>query len=399
MTESSGNEWHVLPALSSLLGLHSDVVRSLLATGFYAFMSGAMAFMNKNLVSNYNFNCPMFILLIQFLILVFCFEVLKTCKVISLSNYSMKLGSSLLLPSVCYIASSSFALLCLNGLNIPMYNVLKRLCPLFNVFLGYFLLHKYHISAKVFASVLLITLGSILAGYGDLSFQLDAYAYGILSSIAQSIYLLMVQKSSKEDNLSVLDISYITAVNAFPLCLSAIFIFDEFSKLRDFHGWFLEGFLFHFSLVTVSGTVLVYSQFLCTAVTSALTTSLGATMKSVLTTIIGFFTFGGVHVNGTGFAGIILNTLGGVLYTFFKYIESQKKSTSNISTSSKLASNTRNENVGVRKESTGLSGYVEVDLDGHSNDDSPALRRYPQVPMSHSGSRSGERDPGKSSES
>ena len=207
----------------------------------------------------------------------------------------------------------------------------------------------------------------------------------------------MVQKSSKEDNLSVLDISYITAVNAFPLCLSAIFIFDEFSKLRDFHGWFLEGFLFHFSLVTVSGTVLVYSQFLCTAVTSALTTSLGATMKSVLTTIIGFFTFGGVHVNGTGFAGIILNTLGGVLYTFFKYIESQQKSSSNISTSSKLASNTRNENVGVRKESTGLSGYVEVDLDGHSNDDSPALRRYPQVPMSHSGSRSGERDPGKSS--
>lgn len=303
----------------------SEVVQSILATGFYAFMSGAMAFMNKNLVSNYNFNCPMFILLIQFLILVCSFEIMKFCRFINLSSYTLQLGYSLLLPSVCYIASSSFALLCLNGLNIPMYNVLKRLCPLFNVFLGHCLLSNYHISARVFASVILITMGSALAGLGDLSFQLDAYLYGILSAVAQSVYLLLVQRSSKEDKLSVLDISYITAVNAFPLCLCAIFIFDEMSKLRDFHGWFLEGFLFHFSLVTISGTLLVYSQFLCTAVTSALTTSLGSTIKSVLTTVIGFFTFGGVHVNNTGLAGIVLNTMGGVLYTLFKFLESKRK--------------------------------------------------------------------------
>ena len=78
---AEGGEW-----------LQSDVFRSIMATGFYAFMSGAMAFMNKNLVSNYNFNCPMFILLIQFLILVFSFEVMKFCRVVTLSSYTIQLG-------------------------------------------------------------------------------------------------------------------------------------------------------------------------------------------------------------------------------------------------------------------------------------------------------------------
>ncbi len=70
----------------------TDIFKSVSATAFYAFMSGAMAFMNKNLVTNYMFNCPMFILLIQFFLLVLSFEVLKLLRIIALSPYSFKLG-------------------------------------------------------------------------------------------------------------------------------------------------------------------------------------------------------------------------------------------------------------------------------------------------------------------
>lgn len=44
-------------------------------------------------------------------------------------------------------------------------------------------------------------------------------------------------------------------------------------------------------------------------------------VKSVLTTIIGFFTFGGVPVTFLTVAGVALNTFGGMLYTYAKYIE------------------------------------------------------------------------------
>lgn len=44
-------------------------------------------------------------------------------------------------------------------------------------------------------------------------------------------------------------------------------------------------------------------------------------VKGVSTTIIGFFTFGGVPVTALTIIGIFLNTLGGAQYTYAKYAE------------------------------------------------------------------------------
>ena len=51
------------------------------------------------------------------------------------------------------------------------------------------------------------------------------------------------------------------------------------------------------------GAVLNYSLFLCTALTSALTTSLVAVAKSVIQTAVGFFVFGGVKFHPLNIAG------------------------------------------------------------------------------------------------
>jgi solute carrier family 35 protein len=42
-------------------------------------------------------------------------------------------------------------------------------------------------------------------------------------------------------------------------------------------------------------------------------------IKGIITTIIGFFTFGGVAVNVYTLSGIILNSSGGILYFYTKY--------------------------------------------------------------------------------
>ena len=54
------------------------------------------------------------------------------------------------------------------------------------------------------------------------------------------------------------------------------------------------GFIATFIILVLSGCILTFSQFLCAAVSSALTASLVGVAKSVLQTLIGFFTFGGV---------------------------------------------------------------------------------------------------------
>lgn len=83
-------------------------------------------------------------------------------------------------------------------------------------------------------------------------------------------------------------------------------------------------FLFCFILQTSAGVLLNYSLFLCTEKNSALTTSLIGVLKSILQTVIGFFTFGGIEFNFLNIFGISLNMFGGILYTYIKYQEKKK---------------------------------------------------------------------------
>ncbi len=53
--------------------------------------------------------------------------------------------------------------------------------------------------------------------------------------------------------------------------------------------------------------------------------SLVGVVKSVLTTVIGFFTFGGVPVTTLTVLGVTLNSMGGVLYSYAKYVEKKSK--------------------------------------------------------------------------
>ena len=58
-----------------------------------------------------------------------------------------------------------------------------------------------------------------------------------------------------------------------------------------------------FIAMLISANLLTYSQSLCVSLCSALTTSLVGVGKSVIQTIIGFFTFGGVQFHPLNVAG------------------------------------------------------------------------------------------------
>ena len=79
---------------------------------------------------------------------------------------------------------------------------------------------------------------------------------------------------------------------------------EHLATLVVYVGFFSgPGFYPTFLLLVISANLLTYSQFLCASVCSALTTSLVGVGKSVIQTIIGFFTFGGVHFHPLNVAG------------------------------------------------------------------------------------------------
>ncbi len=68
-------------------------------------------------------------------------------------------------------------------------------------------------------------------------------------------------------------------------------------------------FVLTFTLVVGSGSLGVFSQFLCTSVCSALTTALVGVAKAFLQTTVGFFVFGGVPFNIINVAGEVFRRL------------------------------------------------------------------------------------------
>ena len=77
-------------------------------------------------------------------------------------------------------------------------------------------------------------------------------------------------------------------------------------------------FIVTFACTISFGCFLNYTMFLCTSVTSALTTSVVGTIKSLAQTVIGLYTFGGVQMNSLAILGMTLNLIGGFFYTFAK---------------------------------------------------------------------------------
>jgi solute carrier family 35 protein len=166
---------------------------------------------------------------------------------------------------------------------------------------------------------------NFFSGYGDLSFNLVAYACGIGSNFTQAIYLLLVQRFSQHHKLSTTETLQLNCFNTLPILLLTAFANGEIEKVGSYpmteHPYFIIAFL-----LTVSvGMLLNYSLFLCTGLTSALTTSVVGGLKAMVQTVLGLVTFGGVSNNLPTYLGISLNLAGGLGYIAVKYTENNSK--------------------------------------------------------------------------
>ena len=118
---------------------------------------------------------------------------------------------------------------------------------------------------------------------------------------------------------------HLNSYNTLPLLLGCAIINGELvNGIRNFEFTNLA-FVCTFTTVISVGCLLNYLLFLCTTYNSALTTSITGSLKAIVQTVIGFFTFGGISINLFTMLGIGMNLGGGILYTFVKYYANQRK--------------------------------------------------------------------------
>ena len=89
-------------------------------------------------------------------------------------DYSISNAKKCLPVSLIFCVNTVLALLALGGMNIPMYNALRRCGPIAILMLSPCFIRQ-ETNRNIIFSVVMITFGTFLAGWGDLEFDFTAY--------------------------------------------------------------------------------------------------------------------------------------------------------------------------------------------------------------------------------
>ncbi|KAI3892729.1 hypothetical protein MKW92_025568 [Papaver armeniacum] len=296
---------------------------SLFSAISYGIASMAMVFINKAVLMQYSHS--MTLLFLQQLATTLLIHFARVMGYVKAKELNLATAKKLFPVSLFYNANVAFALASLKGVNIPMYIALKRLTPLAVLVAGFFS-GKGKPPTQVSLSVLFTAFGVIIAALGDFSFDLFGYTMALTSVFFQTMYLVLVEKSGAEDGLSSVELMFYNGFLSLPFLLFLIIATGEFpnSVYLLFDKAISFSFLMVLILSLVMGIVLNFTMFLCTIVNSALTTTIVGVLKGVGSTTLGFILLGGVQVHALNVTGLVINTAGGVWYSYAKY--QQKKS-------------------------------------------------------------------------
>lgn len=266
---------------------------SLFAAFLYGIASMAMVFINKAVVMQYAHS--MTLLTVQQLATALLIHMGRVMGYTKASGLNMDTAKKLTPVSLFYNANVAFALASLKGVNIPMYIAMKRLTPLAVLIAGFF--------------------------------------YGKGRPSRQTMYLVLVERSGAEDGLSSVEIMFYNSFLSLPFLLLLIIATGEFPSSLSllFAKCTSFSFLVILLLSLVLGIVLNYTMFLCTIVNSALTTTIVGVLKGVGSTTLGFVLLGGVQIHALNVTGLVINTAGGLWYSYAKYWQKKSKQPTLIS--------------------------------------------------------------------
>ncbi|TEA29582.1 solute carrier family 35 member D3 [Lagenorhynchus albirostris] len=288
--------------------------------------SGSLNILLKFLISRYQFT---FLTLVQCLTsstAALSLELLRRLGFIAVPPFGLSLARSFAGVTVLSTLQSSLTLWSLRGLSLPMYVVFKRCLPLVTMLIGVLVLKNGAPSPGVLAAVLITTCGAALAGAGDLTGDPIGYVTGVLAVLVHAAYLVLIQKASADTEHGPLTAQYVIAVSATPLLVIFSFASSDSIHAWTFPGWKDPAMVCIFVACILIGCAMNFTTLHCTYINSAVTTSFVGVVKSIATITVGMVAFSDVEPTSLFIAGVVVNTLGSIIYCVAKFLETRKQS-------------------------------------------------------------------------
>ncbi|KFP91228.1 Solute carrier family 35 member D3, partial [Apaloderma vittatum] len=163
-------------------------------------------------------------------------------------------------------------------------------------------------------------------GAGDLTGDAMGYVTGVLAVLIHAAYLVLIQKTSVDSEYGPLTAQYAIAVSATPFLIICSFASMDSINVWSFPGWKDPAMVCIFIACVLISCAMNFTTLHCTYINSAVTTSFVGVVKSIATITVGMVAFNDVEPTKLFIAGVVVNTVGSVIYCVAKYIETRRQS-------------------------------------------------------------------------
>ena len=340
---------------------------------FFSVSSLMVIFMNKAILTNYNFPHFSFLATIQFCATFTVLSILSYWGKLDIPRISFPVAKEVLPISVMFLGNILCGLGGTRNLSLPMFTVLRRFSILMTMLAEWYILSSKPTKEMVVAVGMMIG-GSSIAAFYDFSYDSEGYILVLLNNAFTALNGVYMKRALSSDVLKKNNMAILFYNSVFSAVLMIVYFFLEYWYLQSqktqtgypdtytgvgltgisshrallsfgaasegsshvnqqtssdpemstierilaYPNWHDPSFAFMFVIGALLGSVLNYSIFLCTQYNSALTTAVIGCLKNVATSYLGMLFFPDFIFTWPKFLGINISILGSLFFTYYQ---------------------------------------------------------------------------------
>ena len=299
---------------------------------FYATCSVTLSFINKALLSVYQFPGFLFLLCCQLVAALLCCVLFKQLSAAfgpgfdaavggRIPDFSLATAKKCAILSFLFVGNVGSGFIGLRHVDIPLFLCLRRTCVLFTLVSDYFV-RGLVLPRRMVAALVLIAAGALVAGWGASAGggagDLLGMAMCMVNNVMTALYLTRTKAFSSATGIKSFGLLFYNSIIALPLTFLASVAAGELGPVLAFPHWSDPAFLVGLAVSSLMGVVLTFAIFLCTTVNSPLATSVTGNMKDIVSTGASFVVFDDPVPGATVVAGLALSFCGAWSYSYQK---------------------------------------------------------------------------------